>query len=261
MSRRKTLRRAAFCVCAAVFAVCVFLLGRTYFGMRRTEQSVDKLREVLENAQNQVRPPQSGEPQPQQPAVRPGLSELREQNGDLQAWICIPGTSVDYPVMQTGTNDPEHYLRRGFDGTYDFNGLPFADARCSFSPRSDLLIVYGHSIRTGIMFSDLLSYKEYDFWQQHKTVTLDTLQGSESYEICAAFLYDATSGQDAFKPHAAVDFDSEQAFEEYVGQALALSYYDTGARPQWGDRLLLLVTCDRRLLDEGRMVLLCFAPS
>ena len=88
-----------------------------------------------------------------------GLQALRDKNHDCVGWITIAGTRVDYPVMQSSVKDAERYLRRNFQGEYDINGLPFLDARCTVTPASQNLIVYGHNLHTGVMFHDLLSYK------------------------------------------------------------------------------------------------------
>ena len=55
------------------------------------------------------------------------LSELYAQNSDLVGWIHVPGTKIDYPVMQT-PSDPEFYLHRDFGKEYSDSGTPFLDA-------------------------------------------------------------------------------------------------------------------------------------
>jgi hypothetical protein len=37
--------------------------------------------------------------------------QLWEENQDLAGWICIPGASIDYPVMMT-SHEPEYYIHR-----------------------------------------------------------------------------------------------------------------------------------------------------
>ncbi len=255
-SARRRLRRMAFALCAACFLLCGGLLTRYFLQTLHTQRQVGALREVLTEAAQSPSPGAAGEEIQELPASPPGFDSLALRNGDFVGWISIEGTAVDYPVMQPPPDAPEYYLRRGFDRQYDFNGLPFVDARCSLDPRCDNVIVYGHSIRSGVMFSDLLSYRKKSYWEAHPTVRFDTLYGEAAYQIAAAFPYDAASDADAFKPHGTLNFDDEAQFDRYVGQVLACAYYDTGVELTFGDRLLLLVTCDRRALQSGRMILL-----
>lgn len=45
------------------------------------------------------------------------------QNSDLVGWVSIPGTRIDYPVMQTKDN-PNFYLKHAFDKSYSSYGVP-----------------------------------------------------------------------------------------------------------------------------------------
>ena len=75
-----------------------------------------------------------------------------------------------------------------------------------------------------------------------------------TYEIIGVFLYDASSGEDAFKPHADVNFAGEEAFDAYMEKVRAAAYYETGVEPVYGRQILTLVTCDRSVLSNGRLI-------
>ena len=47
-------------------------------------------------------------------------------NPDLAGWIKIEGTKVDYPVMQTSTNNKDYYLKRDFDKQDSVRGCIYA---------------------------------------------------------------------------------------------------------------------------------------
>ena len=251
---KQVARRVALLLCLAVFVVSGGMLARYWWAARQTQESVGVLKEVLAKASAaQQKKYEGGVELPE--AEVPGFDELHERNGDFAGWISIEGTSVDYPVMLPPSSSPEYYLRRNFEKSYDINGIPFLDSRCKLDPVSGVLIVYGHNMHSGVMFHDLLSYRKQSFWEAHRYVRLDTLAGQGVYEIAAAFLYDAASDEDAFKPHRYVDFSDEAAFNAYVAQVRAAAYYDTGVELEYGDRLLVLATCDRTLLQSGRMIL------
>lgn len=95
-------------------------------------------------------------------------SAIKNTNADVIAWIRIPGTNVNYPILQD--TDEEKYLRHNLYGNYtrcgsiftsEINEHPFADFNT---------IVYGHNLNNGLMFSDLKKYSQKNFYSQHKTV-------------------------------------------------------------------------------------------
>ena len=103
-----------------------------------------------------------------------GLDELYRSNNDLIGWIKVEGTKIDYPVMQT-KDKPEFYLRKDFNKNYSLAGTPFMDeaSNVAGSPQSDgsestcNWLIYGHHMKTGIMFHNLLKYEEESFSGVH----------------------------------------------------------------------------------------------
>lgn len=93
-----------------------------------------------------------------------------EQNPDFAGWITIPGTNIDYPVMQSIDN-PNFYLKHAFDGSYSNYGVPYAQENCDLK-LSDNIILYGYHMNDGSMFADLCKYESEDFYREHSTFTL-----------------------------------------------------------------------------------------
>lgn len=189
-------------------------------------------------------------------AMMAKYSNLYNRNQDFIGWLSIEGTNINYPVMYT-PYDPQHYLRRNFDGDYDIGGMLFADYRCSFDPASTDIIIYGHHMKNGTMFGPLMDFKDVDYLQAHSTVTFDTLYRPGTYRIFASSLsaaYDDTS--DEFKYYNFITADSEEELAEYLNNIKALSlYYDEDNAPVFGDEILTLSTCDYTQ-DDGRFAVL-----
>ena len=99
------------------------------------------------------------------------LSGLYAQNSDLVGWIRVDGTRIDYPVMQTPDN-PEYYLHRDFNKEYSDSGTPFLDANSRIGGTWNR-IIYGHNMKFGTMFHDLQKYDSKEFWDAHKTFSVD----------------------------------------------------------------------------------------
>ena len=95
---------------------------------------------------------------------------LRAMNGDIVAWIQIPGAGVDYPVVQG--KDNEHYLHYTFDGKANKAGSIFLDYRNRADFTDSKVILYGHNMKDGSMFSNLKKFGDARFQKEHKTAYL-----------------------------------------------------------------------------------------
>lgn len=93
------------------------------------------------------------------------FTELKAQNADVQYWIYVDGTNIDYPVMNDGS---ESYLHLNFDGEKSSQGSLFVDP----SSNDSLTIIYGHNMRNGSMFHDVDRYNNKDFFESHQSVKL-----------------------------------------------------------------------------------------
>ena len=180
-------------------------------------------------------------------------AELYKTNNDIIGWVKIKDTKIDYPVMQT-QSDPEYYLHRNFDEEYAASGTPFLDAASDiFVPTSNFL-VYGHNMKNGTMFHDLLKYESQDFYEKHKTFKFDTIYkgGQGKYQVIAA-CYSKIYPKDStkFKYYQYAGITTEAEFNEYVSGVKALSVYDTGVTAEYGDQLVTLSTCAYHT-EEGR---------
>lgn len=173
---------------------------------------------------------------------------LYKQNPHFLGWIRIDGTAVDYPVMYA-PNQPDFYLRRDFFGNSSRHGVPYLEELCA-PGMSNNLIVYGHNMKDGSMFHDLLNYADRDFWESHQTIRFDTMEEFGTYQIMTVFLYDAE--WDPFKYHCYTDMD-ECDFEVYLEECRERSLYDTGVTAEYGDELLTLSTCEYSH-ENGRFV-------
>ena len=116
----------------------------------------------------------------EQPAAERNIQALIAENSDCIGWLSIDGTNISYPVMHT-PSDPQKYLRRNFYGKYSQSGVPFLDGRCDF--RSANLIIYGHNMKNGTMFSDLKKYVDRDFLNAHRIAKFETVVGVQTFTV------------------------------------------------------------------------------
>lgn len=174
-------------------------------------------------------------------------------NEDMAAWLVIPGTNVDYPVMWT-PRDEEYYLRRGFDGKADNNGCLILDTDSCLEPLTTNLIIHGHNMRSGAMFGKLLNYEKEDFYKEHKQIILYTEECQRNYEVIAVFRSQVYRQSDqVFKFYKFFQADTQEEFDDFYQNIMALSLYDTGVTAQFGDHFLTLSTCSYHT-EMGRFV-------
>lgn len=189
--------------------------------------------------------------------ILPKYKSLYKKNKNLIGWIKIDDTNIDYPVMKSVNGNGNFYLDHDYDGKDDRNGTLFMDDACDPTGPSDNLIIYGHNMKSGLMFGQLDSYKSEAFYQNHKRVRFDTIYSEGIYEVAFAFqsrLY--SEAEITFKYYQFIEPNSQEEFDSGIRQMQELSLYDTDTEIEYGDQLLTLSTCD---YDEenGRFVVVC----
>ncbi|MCL1898067.1 MAG: class B sortase [Micrococcales bacterium] len=80
-------------------------------------------------------------------------SDLAEVNPDYIGWVAMPGTPIDYPLVQG--RDNQLYLETTFQGSTNASGAIFLDSRCLSGLAEPLCIVYGHNMKDGSMLAHL----------------------------------------------------------------------------------------------------------
>lgn len=174
-------------------------------------------------------------------------------NEDMAAWIRIPDTKIDYPVMWT-PRDENYYLYKDFEGKKDQNGCLILDTDSSLDPLSTNLIIHGHNMRSGAMFGDLTDYEDEDYCASHREITLYTQECQRNYEVIAVFRSQVYKKTDSvFKFYKFFQADTQEEFDDFYQNIKELSLYDTGVTAEFGDHFLTLSTCVYHV-EQGRFV-------
>lgn len=257
----------------AVAGACCLLaaIGLIFYRQAEDKRSRQTLEE-LRNSENsgtespspdgQVSEPQdtnddesqdTPEPEPIPEPIENPYQESFLANADMAAWLQIPGTDIDYPVMWT-PRDEEYYLRRGFDGSSNRNGCLILDTDSCVNPLTTNLIIHGHNMKSGAMFGTLSDFENEDFYLEHKNLSLYTRDIQRNYEIIAVFYSQVYKKSDTvFKFYKFFQADTEAEFNDYYQNIKALSLYDTGVTAEFGDYFITLSTCSYHV-QNGRFV-------
>ncbi|MDE7478859.1 MAG: class B sortase [Lachnospiraceae bacterium] len=187
--------------------------------------------------------------------ILPKFTQLYEENQDFVGWLRIPGTKIDYPVMSRD-GDNNYYLDKNFEQQYDKNGLLILDYRNDVRNGQQNLIIYGHNMRTGVMFGTLKNYKEKSFCDEHMIIRFDTLYEECEYKVVAAMLSSvAYEDEDVFRYYDAIDISTEENFNAFKENIMSNAIYTTDETIAYGDTCLILSTCDN-YKEDGRFVVI-----
>lgn len=167
---------------SAALAVAVFKIVQTINIQQKEKEDFQIIAELVNTPtipDETVSAEETNEKKSETESTR-NIAPVLEQNADCIGWIFIDGTNINYPVMHTPDN-PQKYLRLSFEKKYSQSGVPFLDGRCSLQDGN--LIMYGHNMKNGTMFSDLKKYLDTDFREAHKTIEFQTADGVFLFEV------------------------------------------------------------------------------
>lgn len=249
---KKIILNVLLVIFIAIFIGCGVYLFRYYHSANQTRSELSELQQLKEESETEA---DDGETLVTDTGkkILKCYKKLYRKNEDLAGWVKVQGTPIDYPVMQT-KSDPEYYLHRGFGRQDDVNGLPFLDAVCDTDDAESNLMIYGHHMRSGLMFAHLVDYDSEEFYREHPVIEFDTLYEKREYEVIAAFYSKVyKEDQKIFKYYNWPGHLSEKQFDNYVKNIRKLSAYDTKKTAEYGQQLLTLVTCAYQT-EDGRFV-------
>lgn len=275
----RTNRGMVIFIFSAVFVICMVYLNWNVFLDMKTNYDAYKLQERMAEAERTARIEElwkdkraeeeklqsildeqtaladSEDDKKIQPEVLGKFVDLYAENSDFRGWLKIDGMKIDYPVMaREGDND--YYLDKNFEGEKDKNGLLILDYRCDLVSGSQNFIIYGHNMRSGVMFGTLKNYKDKAFCEAHPIIQFDTLYEEAEYKVVAAMLSEvAYADEDVFRYYDAIDMSTEESFEAFRENISKQALYMTGETLSYGDSCLILSTCDR-YKEDGRFVVI-----
>lgn len=260
ISMKRWLRIVLIVVFAAVFLGSSLMLANYYYESKKSQSQFDELANLVQQAVptqpvttpddtvNQAEPSVEETAEPQMLPEYEGLFAL---NSHTVGWLKIEGTDINYPVMQT-PEDPDYYLYTDFYGNYNAHGCLYARNVCDVNTPSDNITIYGHNMKDGSMFADLMNYRTESFYKNHPYIVFDTLTEHHTYEVFAVFKTSASLNK-GFAYHRFVDAENKEDYNDFVETCRELAFYDTGVIPEYGDKLITLSTCEYTL-KNGRLV-------
>ncbi len=140
------------------------------------------------------------------------FTDLWKINRDIYAWIKIPNTAVNYPVLQT-SGDDRFYLEHNIYGQYSFAGCIYSEKVNSKDFSDPNTVLYGHNLLNGTMFASLHNFRDPNFFANNEYIYIYMPDRTLIYRIFSAYEYDDRHIMYSF------DFNDEEVFAEYLEYA------------------------------------------
>lgn len=177
-------------------------------------------------------------------------ASLRAVNPDIVAWVKIPDTAIDYPVVQATDND--YYLHHAFNRDTSSSGCPFLDAGNSSDLLDNNSFIYGHNMRNGSMFHDLSKFTDNDYFSSHPYVYIATPDGGSKRYRCVGSLL--IHGDEQV---CQLQFNSKADYQSYLAGLLdRCETMAPGVSASAVTRTVVLSTCSYQF-DAARTLVIC----
>lgn len=168
------------------------------------------------------------------------FATLKAQNSEIYAWIYVPGTDVNLPVVQSTTDD-NFYLDHNIDGDYAVEGAIYSQSMNHADFSDPVTVLYGHYLVNGSMFSTLHYFENEEFFAQHDVIYIYELGHILTYRVVSAYQYDDRHILNSF------DFSDPTVLRSYFDYVMApnslVENVREGVTLQTTDKILQLSTC------------------
>lgn len=245
--KRSLFWRILLGICIALFTAALVMLGIYLFPTLRPVVDPISVPEVSSNVNEPA-------PLPDNPI---DFTAQQQRNPHIIAWIQIPGTVINYPVLQSGNDVTENfYLDHDVDRQTHRAGSIYIQQMNSPDFSDPNTILYGHYMRNGTMFADLHQFRKADFLKENEYIHIYTPGHILTYRIFAAFVYDNRHILNSF------NFNDPAEFGAFLEQSLhpvsMVKQVREDISVTTADRIITLSTCttrdSERYLVEGVLI-------
>lgn len=178
----------------------------------------------------------------------PTLKDLKKLNPDVKAWIQVPKTNIDYPVVQ-GQDDME-YINKNVYGEFELSGAIFLSCLNKDDFSDPYNLVYGHNMKNGGMFADVADFTNKEYFEMHQKGKLYLTDATRKIRFFARMKVTAADAKiyhpDGYRKENLKDL------LDYI-QANAVQYRDVNVADE--NSLIALSTCSEAETN-GRVVLI-----
>ena len=179
----------------------------------------------------------SSEDGEEQDKIHIDFNSLKEKNSDTIGYLKVNGTDIESVVVQA--EDNSYYLSHNFDKNNNNAGWIFADYRNKFDGTDRNIVIYGHNMKNGTMFSSLKNILNND-WQEaeeNKYITFITENKASTYEVFSIYTIE---NEDYY---ITTSFKDDEEFQNFIDKIKSRSIKNYETKVTSEDKILTLSTC------------------
>lgn len=185
------------------------------------------------------------------------FNELEKENEDIHGWITIPNTKIDYPIVQSYSEDDLFYIDHDISKEKAKAGAIFTQKLNQRDFTDPNTLIYGHNMANGTMFRHLHKFKNKSFFEENQYFYIYTRGHILTYEIFAAYEYDDRHILNSF------NFYDKEVYAEYLESVQKKNSIYKNLRDveiTTDDRIVTLSTCltkskpNKRYLVQGVLI-------
>lgn len=183
--------------------------------------------------------------------ISANFKELKDKNPETVAWLYVPGTAINYSVVQTIDNS--YYLKHNFENEENRAGWIFGDYRSDFTHLGRNTVIYGHNQLNESMFGDLKKLIKTEDWfknEEHKYIYLATPEASYVFEVVSVYV----TGDNQYIKH---NLSNDEEYQKFIDTIIKSNTIDGLSKDlDITDKILTLSTCHsgQRLSVQSKLI-------
>lgn len=232
-------RKIIALICLGLGLACGAIGIYKYIEEKNAGKEYEKLQQEV--VKEEPKPVEEPEPESESTVEIPiDFAALQQQNPDVYAWIQVPGTEVDYPILQS-SNDNTYYLNHTIDEEEKKEGAIFTENYNTKTFEDPNTVIYGHDMKNGSMFQSIHKYMDRSFFDNNRDIVIYMPDQILRYKIFAAYLTD--------NKHLLMNYNfwSKDEYQQYLNSIFSMrdmnAFIDTSTEVTTEDKIITLSTC------------------
>ena len=248
---KKRFWKMLYMILIAACLVCIALM--TAYLLRKDHQETEQEQQQEYIQEVYVEEAVLPEPEEEIAELPIDFEGLWQINPEIYAWLEVPDTNMNYPILQHEGEDQSYYLSRDMYCKDNVAGSIYTEHYNNKDFQDPHTVIYGHNMKNGSMFHNVRYFAEREYFDEHEELYIYLPDKILKYQIIACYEYDDRHLLGTF------DFDDVEAYGEYLENVMnPRSMYTMireGVEVTTEDKLVTLSTCiankpnNRRLLQ------------
>lgn len=189
-------------------------------------------------------------PKPDIPINFEGLADF---NPDIYAWLTIPDTEINYPLLHSSEDDPDFYLYNNAGGFNGLLGSIYTQSNYNKDLASDnVTVIYGHRTIYGGMFGSLGEYFDEEYRNAHSEIIIYTPEHIFTYKV----IFAVTFGDELLLARfngCESEEDYQRLLDAICSERLLPSWISEPFEGTTDARMIILSTCN--YTDDQRVLI------